>query len=118
VANAPADARFKGDEALAAPAGALAALDLDDVKPATELPVPASGVATAAFTAEAGLTVTLRLFTHANADWIAVAASGGDTADGEAINAKVKPWVYAIPPDRAKLLRTTLADLAAPAKGS
>jgi hypothetical protein len=62
----------------------------------------------------------LRLFTHDKADWVAVAATGADAAaaDGAAINAKLKPWVYAIPPERAKLLRTTLSDLTAPAKGS
>jgi hypothetical protein len=120
VAGAPADAKLKADEALAAPAGALAALDLDDVRPATELAVPASGTASAVFTTDDGLGISLRLFTHDKADWVAVAATGGDAAaaDGAAINAKLKPWVYAIPPERAKLLRTTLSDLTAPAKGS
>jgi uncharacterized protein DUF4340 len=120
VANPPADAKFKSEEALAAPAAALAGLDLDDVSPAAELPVPAGGVAEAVFTTASGLTVTLRLFTHDKADWIAVAASGegAAAADGAAAGAKLKPWVYAIAPDRAKLLRTTIADLLAPAKGS
>jgi hypothetical protein len=120
VVDAPADTSFKGDAALAAPAAALAGLDLDDVKPAADLPMPASGTASAAFTTDDGLTVTLRLFTHDKADWIAVEASGNGAAeaDSQAINTKVARWTYAIPADRGKLLRAKLGDLVAPPKGS
>jgi hypothetical protein len=120
VADPPPDAKFKGDAALAAPAAALTGLDLDDVKPRTELPVPDSGVASAVFTTFDGLTVNLRLFTSGNADWIAIdaAGTGAAKADGTALGKKLARWTYAIPADRAKLLRTTLADLLAPPKGS
>jgi hypothetical protein len=120
VADPPADAKLKGDAALAEPAGALAALDLDDVKPAADLPAPGSGVASAIFTGFDGLTVTLRLFAHDGADWVAIGASGSGAAeaDGNAINARLAPWSYAVPARTAKLLRTRLADLVAPPKGS
>src|SRR3954452_25376078 len=120
VADAPADAKFKGSALLAEPAGALAALDLADVKPAAEQPVPDSGVASASFTTFDGLNIDLRLFARDNADWLAIAASGTDAAEAEAkaINGRVAAWRYAITPDRAKLLRTRLADLIEPAKGS
>jgi uncharacterized protein DUF4340 len=120
VADPPADTKFKGDAALAEPAGALAALDLDDVKPAAELPAPASGVATAVFTSFDGLSVTLRLFAHDNADWVTIEAAGNGAAEAEAkaIDARLARWSYAIPASRAKLLRTRLADLVAPPKGS
>ena len=120
VAGAPADKKLKGPAALAEPAGALAALDLADVKPAADQPVPDSGVAAASFTTFDGLTLDLRLFARDNADWLAIAASGKDAADAEAksINNRVAAWSYAVTPDRAKLLRTRLADLVEPAKGS
>jgi hypothetical protein len=104
----------------AEPAGALTALDLADVKPAADQPVPGSGVATASFVTFDGLTLDLRLFARDNADWLAIAASGKDAAEAEAkaINGRVAAWSYAITPDRAKLLRTRLADLVEPAKGS
>src|SRR5438045_2800034 len=55
-----------------------------------------------------------------NGDWIAIPACGRDAAEAEAkaINAKVGGWSYAVTPDRAKLLRTRLADLVEPPKGS
>jgi hypothetical protein len=119
VTDATPDTKFK-PAALAEPAGALAALDLADVKPAADQPMPDSGVATASFTTFDGLTIDLRLFSRDNSDWIAVTASGQDAAEAEAkaINAKLGGWSYAVTQDRAKLLRTRLADLVEPAKGS
>jgi hypothetical protein len=112
----PRDARAKDDAALAAPAGALTALNLDDVKPAAELPIPEDGVATAAFTTFDGLIVGLRLSPSGAGDWIAidVAGFGKGEADAKTLNARLSRWSFAIPADRAKLLRTTLADLLQP----
>jgi Domain of unknown function (DUF4340) len=120
VVDPPAGARFKGAAALAAPAGALAGLDLDDVAPRVALPVPPKGVAAAAFHTMGGLTVTLRLFSERRANWVAVAAAGeGDAkAAAAAINARLGHWTYAVPAARARLLRTRLADVVAPPKGS
>ena len=120
VADLPADIKLKGDAVIAEPAATLAGLDLDDVKPAADLPVPQSGVASASFTNFDGLTVTLRLFAHDNGDWVAIEASGSGAAeaDREAINARLAAWSYAIPAGRAKLLRTKIGDLVEPPKGS
>jgi hypothetical protein len=120
VADAPPDTKLRGDAVIAEPAAALAGLDLDDVKPAADLPVPQSGVATAAFTTFDGLTVTFRLFAHDNADWALIEAAGSGAAepDSQAINARLAQWSYALPAGRAKLLRTRLGDLIEPAKGS
>ena len=119
VPDAPPDTKFK-PAALAEPAGALAALDLADVKPAADQPMPDSGVATASFATFDGLKIDMRLVARENGDWIAITASGQDAAEAEAkaINAKVGGWSYAVTPDRAKLLRTRLADLVEPPKGS
>ena len=82
--------------------------------------MPQTSVTNAVFSISGGLTVTLRLFGHDGADWVAIAASGSGNAEKEAaaLNAKVGRWIYAIPAATAKLLRTKLADLIEPAKGS
>lgn len=117
--DAPADTRFKDDAVLAAPAAALAGLELDDVRPAADLPAPQSGKARALFTTADGLAVTLLLFAKDGADWALIEASGSGAAaaSATAINDKAAHWAYAIPADRARLLRTKLADLVAQ-KGS
>lgn len=120
VANPPADAKFKPD-ALAAAAGALADLELDDVRPAAEMPVPQQGVVRAVFTTRDGLSLMLQPFTRDKLDWLTIAASGTGPGAAEAakISAATRQWTYAIAAGRAKLLRTRLADLLAPpAKGS
>jgi hypothetical protein len=112
----PADAKPRPDEALAAPAGALEALDLADVKPAAELPIPEDGVATAAFTTFDGLVIGLRLTPPDKGDWVAIDVTGdGKSAAGaKALSSRLAPWRFSIPPERAKLLRTTLSDLLLP----
>jgi len=109
----PKDAQAKPDDALAAPAGALEALRLDDVKPASEQPIPADGTTTAAFTTFDGLVVGLRLSAK---DWLAIEVSGFGKGEAQAktLDAQLAPWRFAIPAARAKLLRTTLSDLVLP----
>lgn len=116
VDGLPAEAKPKPDDALAAPAGALEALDLADVKPASEQPVPEDGVATAAFTTFDGLVVGLRLSAPDKGDWLAIDVTGygKGKAEAKALSARLAPWRFAIPPERAKLLRTTLSDLLLP----
>ncbi|HXC28870.1 MAG TPA: DUF4340 domain-containing protein [Stellaceae bacterium] len=112
----PADAKPKPDEALAAPAGALEALDLADVKPASEQPLSETGVTTAAFTTFDGLVVGLRLSSPEKEDWLAIDVTGygkGEAA-AQALSTRLSPWRFAIPPERARLLRTTLSDLLLP----
>ena len=120
VEGAPADAKFKSETTTSGPAMALETLDLDDVKPATELTVPEKDVVTAAFTTFDGLTVVVRLLERDKTNWISVSAAGSGTAESEAkkINEKVSHWTYAIPSYKANLLKTKLADLLEPAKGS
>jgi hypothetical protein len=120
VDNAPGDAKFKADTAIAEPAGALAGLDLVDVKPAADQPVPDTGVTTAAYTTFDGLTVRLRLWEAGGSDWLAIEASGAGAAAAEAkkLNETVQRWRYEIPSYKAKPLRTRLADLIEPPKGS
>jgi Domain of unknown function (DUF4340) len=120
VEGAPADTKFKGAAAMAGPAGVLTALDLTDVKPSADQPLPAAGITNAAFTIFDGLTIDIRLFSRDFADWVTISATGRDSVEPEAkaIDAKVAHWTYAIPADRAKLLRTRLADLVEPEKGS
>ncbi|HYM71462.1 MAG TPA: DUF4340 domain-containing protein [Stellaceae bacterium] len=113
VEGAPEGTKFKPQAALAAPAGALAALDLDNVKPAAELAIPTNGVATAAFTTFDGLIIGLRLSPPGDTDWIALDATGFDQGEAEAksLGERLSHWSFAIPAARAKLLRTTLSDL-------
>jgi hypothetical protein len=119
VADPPDGAEIKADAPLAEPALLLAGLELDDVQSTAELPVPENGVSTALFTTFDGLAVTIWLFAHEGADWITVEAIGKDAAeaDAKAIDARVANWTYKIPAERAKILRTRLADLFEPPKG-
>ncbi|HZK89582.1 MAG TPA: DUF4340 domain-containing protein [Stellaceae bacterium] len=116
----PENVQPKDDAALAAPAGALESLTLDDVRPAAEHPIAEDGAATAAFTTFDGLIVGLRLSPNADpsgaGNWVAidVTGSGKAEAEGKALSAKLSRWSFAISAERAKLLRTTLTDLLQP----
>ena len=120
VEDAPADTKFKSESTIGGPAGTLETLDLDDVKPAGELPVPDKDVVRASFTTFDGLTVDLRLMERDKTNWIAISATGSGPAEAEAkkIDDKVSHWTYAIPAYKANLLKTKLADLTEPSKGS
>jgi hypothetical protein len=120
VEDAPADTKFKSEGAISGPAAALETLDLDDVKPAGELSVPDKEVVKAYFTTFDGLTVGVRLMERDQSNWIAISATGSGSAEAEAkkIDDKVSHWTYAIPAYKANLLKTKLADLVEPAKGS
>jgi len=120
VEDAPADTKFKSESTISGPAQALETLDLDDVKPSGELPVPAKDVVTASFTTFDGLTVDLRLTERDKNNWVAISASGSGAAEAEAkkIDDKVSRWTYEIPGYKANLLKTRFADLVEPAKGS
>ena len=120
VEDAPADAKFKSETATSGPAATLETLDLDDVKPRAELPVPDKEVATASFTTFDGLTVDARLMEQDHTNWVAISARGSGAADAEAkkIDDKVSRWTYAIPGYKANLIKTKLADLIEPAQGS
>jgi hypothetical protein len=120
VEDAPADAKFKSESTTSGPATALETLDLDDVKPAGELPVPDKDVVTASFTTFDGVILDLRLIERDKTNWIAISAAGSGSAEAEAkkVEDKVSHWVYAIPAYKANLLKTKLADLLEPPKAS
>jgi hypothetical protein len=120
VEDARADTKFKSESTISGPAAALETLDLEDVKPAAELPVPDKDVATASFTTFDGLTVDLRLVERDKANWVAISAAGSGAAEAEAkkLDDRVARWSYEIPAYKANLLKTKLADLIEPAKGS
>jgi hypothetical protein len=120
VEDALDDAKFKSETATRQSAMALETLDLDDVKPAADMPVPEKDVFTASFATFDGLTVNVRLFDRDNMHWIAVSATGTGSAEAEAkeIEGKAGRWIYAVPSYKAAALKTKLSDLLEPAKGS
>jgi hypothetical protein len=120
VEGAPADAKFKSETTTSEPAMALETLDLDDVKPAAEMPLPDKDVVAASFTTFDGLTVDARLLDKGDMHWVALSAAGSGAAEAEAkaINDKASRWTYAIPSYKAAQLKMKLADMLEPAKGS
>jgi Domain of unknown function (DUF4340) len=120
VENPPARTKLKSDTAMNEPAMALESLNLDDVAPAAKMPIPESGTPAASYTTFDGLTIDLRLTEKDKTAWIAVTATGAGKAPTEAkkIEARVAGWSYAIPPYKAAMIKTTLADLIEQQKGS
>jgi hypothetical protein len=120
VEGAPADAKFKSETTTSEPAMALETLDLDDVKPAADMPVPEKDVVAASFTTFDGLTVDVRLLDKDDMHWVALSAAGSGAAEPEAkaINDKASHWTYAVPSYKATQLKMKLADMLEPAKGS
>ena len=118
--GAPANAKYKSEAATGEPATALETLDLTDVEPSARMPVPDKGITTASLATFDGLTVDLKLFEAGKTDWITLAAAGTGKAAAEAkrIDDRTAGWSYAIPSYKARMLKTRLADLLAPAKGS
>jgi hypothetical protein len=120
VENPPEGTKLKDARAVSMPATALEELDLTDVAPAAVVKPPETGAATAAYTTFDGLHFRVTLFAHDTADWITVEVSGVDDVAVEAkeLRNRVARWAYAIPPEKAKLLKTTLGDLTEKAGGS
>ncbi len=120
LAALPKDKKLRGDDALDAVAGALAALKLSDVKPAADFAWPKTGESRARFTFFNGLVVTVEVVDVDKTSWTRFTAAGSGDAASQArdLNARTAPWVYALPSYKANLLKTRLADLLAPAKSS
>ncbi|MGO8915990.1 MAG: DUF4340 domain-containing protein [Stellaceae bacterium] len=118
--GAPADTKLKSDTALVEPTTALASLTLSDVRPATDLPLPQADVSRAEVTTFDGLVVKLALVDKDGKSWARFEVSGTGEAEkpAQALDAKLRPWVFAIPDYKAKTLRTKLADVTAPPKSS
>jgi hypothetical protein len=120
AAPPPAGKKLKGDSALNDPAGALAGLELSDVRPAKDVEIPKDGAAQARFEAFDGLVLTVELFNRDGADWARIDASGtGDAAPrAAALEAKLQPWLFGLSTYKVKLLQTKLDDVLETPKGS
>jgi hypothetical protein len=120
LANMPKDKKLKYDSILDDAAGTLGGLRLEDVQPAKDFDFPASGVSHAQFVAFNGETITVDVADKDGKSWAKFTASG--TGEGEKaaadLNAKVAPWVYALPGDKAKTLRDKVDDLVEAPKAS
>lgn len=113
LAELPKDKKLKSDSALDDPAGALANTELADVQPAKGFDFPTSGISEAKLTGFNGLVVTVDLADKDGKSWARFQASGtGDAATQAAeLDAKLKPWVFALAEYKLKSLRTKLDDL-------
>jgi hypothetical protein len=120
LANLPEGKKLKSDTVLVEPAGALANLELTDVRPAKDFDFPATGAATARYTTFDGLEVAVDLVEKDNTSWLRLKASGSGEAEAKAkeINARAEGWVYAVAPYKANALKTKLADVLEAPKGS
>lgn len=120
LAELPAGRKLKSETALDDRAGALANLDLVDARSAKTAEAPKDGVGHAEFTTFDGLTVTVDLVAKDDATWARFSASGTGAAEKRAaeLNARWADWAFELPSYQAGLLKTKLADLLEPAKGS
>jgi hypothetical protein len=114
VADAPADARWKGETTIAEPAGGLENVELSDVATLEQQPVP-EDAHVATFVTFDGLTVKAATWSKDETTWLRLDASG---SGADEIAAKTGKWVYAIPAWKANPLKTKLADLVEPPKSS
>jgi hypothetical protein len=117
--GAPANAKLK-EGATTPPTEALAGLELADVRPAAGMAFPPEGVAHAEYTGFDGRTIKVTLVQQDGKSWARIEADGTGDAEKQAaeLNAKLAPWVYALPDYKAKALETKLADVVASPKGS
>jgi len=130
IVDLPADRKPKSSWEVGAVAGGFDRLELDDVRKASELAIPADAPTTVVTTFD-GLTLTARFAEADGATWVAISAqaappaelpaggSGLKTADqvkaeAEALNRKLSPWVYKLPVFNQESLRRKLDDLLEP----
>lgn len=120
AAPPPAGKKLKSGDALDTPAGALAGLELTDVRPAKEFEFPKDGAAQARYESFDGLVLTVSIAQKDGTDWARIAASGTGEAEKQAadLNARLSPWVFAIASFKAKMLETKLDDVLETPKGS
>ena len=90
------------------------------MRPAADVTFPSEGVAHAEYTGFDGRTIKITLVQQDGKSWAKIVANGSGDAEKPAaeLNAKLAPWVYALPDYKAKALKTKLADVMAPPKGS
>lgn len=116
----PKDKKLKYDSVLDDAAGTLAALQLEDVRPAAQFDFPKDGVTTAQFVSFNGLTIAVELADKDGVSWARFTASGSGDAGKQAsdLNATLAPWIYALSSAKAKTLRDKLDDLVETPKAS
>ena len=110
----------KADMVLAKPAGALEAVDLDDVKPTRRIAGAGSRRRDRDVDHLRRAQCRGLLFEHDGVNWAVfdVSGTGGAEAEAKTLADKVSRWSYAIPAVKANALRTKLADLVEPPKPS
>ena len=116
----PKDKKLRYDSVLDDAAGALGALQLDDVRPAKDFEFPKDGVSTARFTTFNKLTMTVEVADKDGVSWARFKADGTGDAEKPAadMNATLSPWIYALSSSKAKTLRDKLDDLLEAPKAS
>lgn len=120
LVDMPKDKKLKYDSILDDTAGALAGLDLEDVRPAKGFDFPKEGVTEDRFVSFSGLTIAVDLAEKDGKSWARFTATGDGAAAKQAadLNAKVSPWVYALSSSEAQTLRDKIGDLVESAKAS
>ncbi len=116
----PKGEKLKYDSVLDDAAGVLGGLQLEDVRPAKDFDLSATGATTATFTSFGGLTLSVVLADKDGVSWARFTAAGTGDAEKQAadLNARLSPWIYALSSDKAKTLRDKLDDLAETPKPS
>lgn len=116
----PKDKKLKYDSVLDDAAGALAGLQLDDVRSAKDFDFPKDGVTHASFVAFSGLTIAIDLADKDGVTWARFTASGSGDAQKQAsdLSTGFAPWIYALSSSKAKTLRDKLDDLVEAPKAS
>ena len=120
LAEMPKDKKLKYESVLDDAAASLAALQLDDVRPAKDFEFPKDGVGKAQFVSFTGLTLSVELADKDGASWARFTAAGSGDVEKQAadLNTTLSPWIYALASAKAKTLRDKLDDLVEAAKPS
>jgi hypothetical protein len=130
LADLPEGRKAKSSWEINSVAGAFDKLELDDVRKAADVPIPANAPTTVTTTFD-GLELTARFVEKDGATWVAITAKaeppaqlpeGGKDlkkaedlrAEAEAINKRLGPWVYKLPTYAFDSMRRKLEDLLEP----
>ncbi|MBM3524653.1 MAG: hypothetical protein FJX57_17040 [Alphaproteobacteria bacterium] len=130
VVDVPEGRKAKSSWEVNSVASAFERLELDDVRKAGDIAIPAEA-ATATVSTFDGLVVTARITETDGAAWVAITANAAPPADlpegatglkkaedvkaeAEAINRRVGPWIYKIPTFNLDNMRRKLEDLLEP----